>query len=679
MRTAPLLIALLPALILGHICDIPGICPDGFICVPDTPYSGNCVADKVCKEDTCPDGEICEENDDRSYSCMCPPGSQRHDTNCVEFCDLPHACQDPLMDCVPNDTSYDCICPKNYLIQDGQCQPGCQTDVCPDYMDCLLEQNRTISCLCGEGEVAGGEDCVPACGEDSCPRHMECKAEIEGYKCLCPAGFVFTADEQCVPECEVEPCLADESCVAHQGIYQCCPEGHLPHPETRLCTPSCLIPDICPDGLQCLNLNQNGSFSCVCPDDSTFNAEGECVEFCQVEPCAAGMHCSATEGGFNCSCTDDEMCKRCSDNPCDPGFVCVQEDFTHQCVCDEGYRLKHGKCVDIDECEYDICNISGAKCSNTEGGYYCSCPGNSYYNDSSNSCDRYNMCESDPCDTAKTRMLCRDLGVGFACLCPEDYPEELCAEQSPCDCGDHEECVEADGQYFCQCDKFSFKPISYGTQACTPDPEVKDAGVINPKKGVTFNLRLGETDRISLRLMKDSDRDRKAPWHLVSWYKIDKGLRITGGRTRTPEGHFKTPRYRQQVVVQNIRPEDGGTYMVRIEKPGYRPVSEKIIVNIEDPLTVDYGPKDIKSGNHWRFKVHLNAKLEEYSITWYRNIAGHLELLQEDGDKVKYESAGRQLTVEKIPGVYIARLRGSLPGPSATEITGEAEFQAGGQ
>merc|ERR1712176_1010420 len=196
-----------------------------------------------------------------------------------------------------------------------------------------------------------------------------------------------------------------------------------------------------------------------------------------------------------------------------------------------------------------------------------------------------------------------------------------------------EESVGVDGEYFCQCDKFSYLPISYGAQTCIPDPEVKDAGIINPKKGVTFNLRLGETDKIALKL-KDGERGRKAPWHRVSWYKVDKGLRITAGRTRTPEGHFKTPNFRQQVVVQNIRPEDGGLYM---------------------------------------------AKLENYRITWYRNIAGHFELLQEDGDGVKYELAGRQLTVEKVPGTYVARLRGSLPGPSSTLITGEATFQAAGQ
>merc|ERR1712003_260449 len=136
---------------------------------------------------------------------------------------------------------------------------------------------------------------------------------------------------------------------------------------------------------ECLNLNQNGSYSCICPDESAFNAEGECVEFCEVGPCPTGMECSATEGGFNCTCGESEECKQCSDNPCDPDFVCVQGEFTHRCVCDQGFMLKHGRCVDIDECEYDnICNIKGAMCTNTEGSFQCSCPGNTYYNDSSN-------------------------------------------------------------------------------------------------------------------------------------------------------------------------------------------------------------------------------------------------------------------------------------------------------
>ncbi|XP_063689699.1 protein jagged-1a-like [Bolinopsis microptera] len=677
MRIVLFLTTLLPGLIqAGHICDIPGICPTGYTCVPDTPYSGNCVADSVCQEDTCPEGEVCEENEDKTHTCMCPPGTERSETNCVEFCDLPNACLDPLMECIPTDTSYNCVCPENYLVQNGLCLPGCQTEVCPEKMDCLLELNNTISCLCGEGEVVGGKDCVPACKSDSCPDHMECETDTDSFKCLCPAGFILTAEEQCVPECEVEPCEEEDSCVAHEGVYQCCPEGHLPHPDTRECTPTCLIPNICPAGLECLNhKHENASFSCICPDHSVFNADGECVDFCEVEFCPSGMECSATEGGFNCTCSESEECKQCSDNPCDQDFICVQGDFTHQCICDEGYQLKHGRCVDMNECEYDICNISGAECTNMEGSYQCTCPRNSYYNDTSNACDRYNMCDVDPCETSKTGMSCRDLGVGFACLCPEDYPEDLCAEQEPCDCGENEECVEADGKYFCQCDKSSFKPISYGAQACIPDPEVKNAGIINPKKGVTFTLRLGETDKISLKL-KDSDRDRRSPWHLVSWYKADRGLKITGGRATTPAGHFSTPHYRQQVVLQNIRPEDRGLYMVRIEKPGYRTVSDKVTVKIEDPITANYGPKNIKGGNYWGFKVHLNAKLEDYKITWYRDIAGHLELLQDDGDSVKYEQAGRQLTVEKKAGVYLARLRGTLPGPSGTLVTGEVKFPA---
>ena len=27
----------------AHICDIPGICPSGYVCIPDTAWSGNCV------------------------------------------------------------------------------------------------------------------------------------------------------------------------------------------------------------------------------------------------------------------------------------------------------------------------------------------------------------------------------------------------------------------------------------------------------------------------------------------------------------------------------------------------------------------------------------------------------------------------------------------------------------
>ena len=63
----------------------------------------------------------------------------------------------------------------------------------------------------------------------------------------------------------------------------------------------------------------------------------------------------------------------CSGILCGKGS-CRVENHQPVCICQPGYTLSNGKCVDIDECaDRTSCHIS-AQCQNTQGSHTCLCP-----------------------------------------------------------------------------------------------------------------------------------------------------------------------------------------------------------------------------------------------------------------------------------------------------------------
>lgn len=68
----------------------------------------------------------------------------------------------------------------------------------------------------------------------------------------------------------------------------------------------------------------------------------------------------------------------CRHNPCGAGSQCTNTKGGYTCSCPRGYQgnpTPEAGCVDIDECwgPKPPCG-KGAQCVNTNGGYYCQCP-----------------------------------------------------------------------------------------------------------------------------------------------------------------------------------------------------------------------------------------------------------------------------------------------------------------
>merc|ERR1711937_99279 len=124
---------------------------------------------------------------------------------------------------------------------------------------------------------------------------------------------------------------------------------------------------------------------CLC-DAGYEMVEGACVSIddCASEPCLNGGSCTDGHLGYSCSCpaqwngpTCGEDMDECSDVSlfnCVGNSTCNNTVGSYECVCDVGYEMTNGECVDIDECATQPC-LNGAVCVDGVNGYTCvDCP-----------------------------------------------------------------------------------------------------------------------------------------------------------------------------------------------------------------------------------------------------------------------------------------------------------------
>uniref|UniRef100_A0A4W5KMV6 Thrombomodulin n=1 Tax=Hucho hucho TaxID=62062 RepID=A0A4W5KMV6_9TELE len=140
------------------------------------------------------------------------------------------------------------------------------------------------------------------------------------------------------------------------------------------CSHDCVL------NIECVNGPTLAGFDGRCPKGYALE-NGKCVDVdeCFMGPC--DHECTNTIGSYNCSCFDGFIAMTEDTNRCQ--FLCLAEECppecdrskTYQCNCPMGYLLddRNGLsvCVDIDECEMD--SYCDHDCTNTYGGYLCSC------------------------------------------------------------------------------------------------------------------------------------------------------------------------------------------------------------------------------------------------------------------------------------------------------------------
>lgn len=131
----------------------------------------------------------------------------------------------------------------------------------------------------------------------------------------------------------------------------------------------------------------HGSYTCVCKPGWTGQECEEDINECEDPNVICSQTCHNFPGSFKCSCErgfythDDIHCfdiNECILYPskCAEPAKCINMPGTFECRCPTGYKYNttSQQCVDVNECEQDVCD---GECLNTVGSFRCYCDGRS--------------------------------------------------------------------------------------------------------------------------------------------------------------------------------------------------------------------------------------------------------------------------------------------------------------
>ncbi|XP_065179894.1 fibrillin-3-like [Sycon ciliatum] len=317
-----------------------------------------------------------------SYLCNCSTGLMFDGRACIDVDECGNgtetlrACTARNQTCRNYNGGYSCQCSLGYELSSY----GGDGGVCADVNECLkygacrfygtctnTEGSYTCDCVNGS-EVLYSRHChdINECSYSyrlenrSCDRYANCENTELGYRCLgCQRGFTGSGlPGDCI---DINECLLPaNSCSAN----------------TSNASGTCQ--------------NTLGSFSCSCPLGFR-SSNGRCVDLdeCSRYFCHTHADCNNTYGSFSCECRtgysgngrvcyDVNECLNDTLNNCTGfGIECVNLHATppgFACRCAAGYRTAaDGSCVDVDECTvHGACRPYGT-CTNTVGGYNCTC------------------------------------------------------------------------------------------------------------------------------------------------------------------------------------------------------------------------------------------------------------------------------------------------------------------
>jgi len=307
---------------------------------------------------------VCMEFDDCDPSTLNPPVSGIFGCEDIDNClTLDFNCNSSAI-CANSDYGYTCECPDfdhEYPTIDGTS--------CEDIDEC---EYGTHNCL-------GEATCENRNWQEKPDRNDRIPGE-DDYKCKCPASLVVETGE-----------IYNNTVLEQVG-------------ENYVCTP-------CPCGYESpLEWDELGTVNdCVlidppvncfeCPPDMGM----ECQKPNVTHPLVGSMtdcwdeaDCVQSCANFTCPyCGANEHCGLVTESYGDTTVIVAK------CVCDHGYELINGKCIDINEClEPLVYNVTCPTeypagetiCINSPGSYVCVCPDGYYYNELTGTCEDYNEC-----------------------------------------------------------------------------------------------------------------------------------------------------------------------------------------------------------------------------------------------------------------------------------------------
>ncbi len=155
-------------------------------------------------------------------------------------------------------------------------------------------------------------------------------------------------------------------------------------------------------------------------------------------------------------------------NPCDDAgdsaATCSDTLGGYDCTCSGGFTASGGTCQDEDECTLGTDGCA-QNCQNTVGSHTCSCISGYTLNGDGHACDNINECVTldNPCnDGPDSGGSCADTDGGYTCTCSGGYyfsggmcrdVDECLVNSNPCDDNGDDDalCANVSGSYSCTC------------------------------------------------------------------------------------------------------------------------------------------------------------------------------------------------------------------------------------
>ncbi|MBM4345063.1 MAG: hypothetical protein FJ100_16965 [Deltaproteobacteria bacterium] len=343
---------------------------------------------------------------------------------------------------------------------------GSPFNPCDTAATCANTTTLEPVCTCPKGYFGDGTVCFDTdecLAGDKCSANSLCSNSPGSYACKCKPGFlgdgVTCADVDECAKAETNGCDLSSDCSNTAGGYVCaCKEGF---GKT----------ESIPGTLKC------GQASCgdgwaTCQADSACKSLIGCLQGCSTKACYNACKQTTPSTAFNslAECMGKAGCGEtlgfgCSDlNECSAGTAgcdlaaeCSNTVGGFTCTCKPGFEGDGKSCSDVNECAKDNGGCSpNAECQNFEGGRFCICkPGFAGTGETCSDIDECASAVTNKCDASAT---CTNVPGSFNCVCKAGFSGDgkNCADIDECatgalKCHSQGTCLNSQGSAKCEC------------------------------------------------------------------------------------------------------------------------------------------------------------------------------------------------------------------------------------